>query len=80
VWINKNHKKIVKNGQAWTRESEVYKAEARKAKTIAHALLYQPQGPILQIPKVIYNLKKGKERKGPNVQIPQSSTVLTVEN
>ncbi|GKD78738.1 hypothetical protein Tco_1341359 [Tanacetum coccineum] len=28
----KNHKKTVKNGQARTRESEEYKAEARKAK------------------------------------------------
>ncbi|GKG49576.1 hypothetical protein Tco_0516028, partial [Tanacetum coccineum] len=28
----KNHKKIVKNGQARTRESEEYKAEARKVK------------------------------------------------
>ncbi|GKE84048.1 hypothetical protein Tco_1557790 [Tanacetum coccineum] len=28
----KNHKKTVKNGQARTRESEEYKAEARKVK------------------------------------------------
>ncbi|GKC80625.1 hypothetical protein Tco_1131399 [Tanacetum coccineum] len=35
----KNHKKTVKNGQARTRESEEYKAEARKAITLAHVLL-----------------------------------------
>ncbi|GKB97019.1 hypothetical protein Tco_0983156 [Tanacetum coccineum] len=31
----KNHKKAVKNGQARTRESEEYKAEARKVKPAA---------------------------------------------
>ncbi|GKE36003.1 hypothetical protein Tco_1455325 [Tanacetum coccineum] len=35
----KNHKKIVKNKQARTRESEEYKAEARKSITLAHVLL-----------------------------------------
>ncbi|GKF82289.1 hypothetical protein Tco_0243945, partial [Tanacetum coccineum] len=33
VWISqKNHKKTIKSEQARTRESEEYKAEARKAK------------------------------------------------
>ncbi|GJT86245.1 putative reverse transcriptase domain-containing protein [Tanacetum coccineum] len=51
VWINQKSQENSQK-QARTRESEEYKAEARKAKTLAHALLYQPQGPILQIPKV----------------------------
>ncbi|GJY35722.1 hypothetical protein Tco_0421100 [Tanacetum coccineum] len=37
------------------------------------------RGPILQFPKVIYNLKERKERQGPNVQTSQTPTVLTVE-
>ncbi|GJT70583.1 hypothetical protein Tco_1029869 [Tanacetum coccineum] len=38
-----------------------------------------PQGPFLHIPKVIYNLKRGKEREGPKVLTFQTTTVLTVE-
>ncbi|GJZ15109.1 hypothetical protein Tco_0550786, partial [Tanacetum coccineum] len=47
-----------------------------KPKALAN---FHLQGPILQFPKVIYNLKERKERQGPNVQASQSSTVLTVE-
>ncbi|GJZ66825.1 hypothetical protein Tco_0630065 [Tanacetum coccineum] len=47
-----------------------------KPKALAN---FHLQGPILQFPKVIYNLKERKERQGPNVQTSQSSTVLTVE-
>ncbi|GKA04045.1 hypothetical protein Tco_0676826 [Tanacetum coccineum] len=40
------------------------KPKPQKTKALANFLL---QGPILQIPKVIYNLKERKERQGPNV-------------
>ncbi|GJS16059.1 hypothetical protein Tco_0410531 [Tanacetum coccineum] len=58
-----------------TRESEELK-RSKESKSLRNFLL---QGPILQFPKVIYNLKKRKEREGPNVQTFQTSTVLTVE-
>ncbi|GKA61614.1 hypothetical protein Tco_0761133 [Tanacetum coccineum] len=37
----KNHKKTTKNGQARTRESEEYKAEARKAQNLSPLLFYE---------------------------------------
>ncbi|GJW53956.1 hypothetical protein Tco_0098041 [Tanacetum coccineum] len=43
---------------------ENQKSTKPKPKTLAHFSFMKPQGPILQIPKVIYNLKKGKEREG----------------
>ncbi|GKC74432.1 hypothetical protein Tco_1120315 [Tanacetum coccineum] len=69
-------RKQSKSGQTRTQESEEYKA---KAKSLAISSFMKPQGPILQIPKVIYNLKKGKEREGQKLQTPQTPTVLTVE-
>ncbi|GKE94125.1 hypothetical protein Tco_1578980, partial [Tanacetum coccineum] len=53
--------------QARTRESKEYKAEARKAKPQSLSSHNKPQGPILQFPKVIYNLKEIKGRQGSNV-------------
>ncbi|GJT93570.1 putative ribonuclease H-like domain-containing protein [Tanacetum coccineum] len=52
------------------------KPKPQKTKALANFLL---QGPILQFPEVIYNLKERKERQGPNVQSSQRSTVLTVK-
>ncbi|GJW57351.1 hypothetical protein Tco_0104082 [Tanacetum coccineum] len=54
-----------------------YKAEA---KSLAISSFMKPQGPILQIPKVIYNLKKGKEREGLKESKCQSSNVLNCLN
>ncbi|GKE32242.1 hypothetical protein Tco_1451564, partial [Tanacetum coccineum] len=49
---SENHKKIIKSEQARTRESEEYKAEARKAKPqpipLSLSSHNKPQGPILQ--------------------------------
>ncbi|GJV93604.1 hypothetical protein Tco_1541417 [Tanacetum coccineum] len=52
------------------------KPKPQKTKALAN---FHLQGPLLQFPKVLYNLKERKERQGPNVQSLQSSTVLTVE-
>ncbi|GJV93535.1 ribonuclease H-like domain-containing protein [Tanacetum coccineum] len=52
------------------------KPKPQKTKALAN---FHLQGPILQFPKVIYNLKERKERQGPNVQSSQRSTVLTVK-
>ncbi|GKE13104.1 hypothetical protein Tco_1416655 [Tanacetum coccineum] len=52
------------------------KPKPQKTKALAN---FHLQGPFLQFPKVLYNLKERKERQGPNVQSHQSSTVLTVE-
>ncbi|GJR23494.1 hypothetical protein Tco_0972021 [Tanacetum coccineum] len=52
------------------------KPKPQKTKALAN---FHLQGPILQFPKVIYNLKERKERQGPNVQTSQTTTVLTVE-
>ncbi|GKB44855.1 putative ribonuclease H-like domain-containing protein, partial [Tanacetum coccineum] len=77
--ITRKQSKASKHGhenQKSSKRSQRYKAEA---KSLAISSFMKPQGPILQIPKVIYNLKKGKEREGPKVQTPQTPTVLTVE-
>ncbi|GKF27848.1 hypothetical protein Tco_0094190, partial [Tanacetum coccineum] len=58
--------------QARTRESKEYKAEARKAKPQSLSSHNKPQGPILQFPKVIYNLKEIKRITSPNPPIGQS--------
>ncbi|GJR09197.1 retrovirus-related pol polyprotein from transposon TNT 1-94 [Tanacetum coccineum] len=52
------------------------KPKPQKTKALAN---FHLQGPFLQFPKVIYNLKERKERRGPFVQSFQTSTVLTVE-
>ncbi|GJV34051.1 pre-mRNA-processing-splicing factor 8A-like protein [Tanacetum coccineum] len=52
------------------------KPKPQKPKALAN---FHLQGPFLQFPKVIYNLKERKERQGPNVQSHQRSTVLTVK-
>ncbi|GJR68802.1 hypothetical protein Tco_0014867 [Tanacetum coccineum] len=77
--ITRKQSKASKHGhenQKSSKRSQRYKAEA---KSLAISSFMKPQGPILQIPKVIYNLKKGKGRKGPKVQTFQTPTVLTVE-
>ncbi|GJV14746.1 reverse transcriptase domain-containing protein [Tanacetum coccineum] len=52
------------------------KPKPQKTKALAN---FHLQGPFLQFPKVIYNLKERKERRGPNVQSFQTTTVLTVK-
>ncbi|GKD27703.1 reverse transcriptase domain-containing protein, partial [Tanacetum coccineum] len=52
------------------------KPKPQKTKALAN---FHLQGPILQFPKVIYNLKERKEIQGPNMQTSQTTTVLTVE-
>ncbi|GJX05144.1 hypothetical protein Tco_0191060 [Tanacetum coccineum] len=52
------------------------KPKPQKTKALAN---FHLQGPFLQFPKVIYNLKERKERRGPNVQPFQTTTVLTVK-
>ncbi|GKB92618.1 retrovirus-related pol polyprotein from transposon TNT 1-94 [Tanacetum coccineum] len=77
--ITRKQSKASKHGhenQKSSKRSQRYKAEA---KSLAISSFMKPQGPILQIPKVIYNLKKGKGREGPKVQTSQTPTVLTVE-
>ncbi|GJX74815.1 putative ribonuclease H-like domain-containing protein [Tanacetum coccineum] len=71
--ITRKHSKVSKHGHENQKSA---KPKPQKTKALANFLL---QGPILQIPKVIYNLKERKERQGPNVQSSQRSTVLTVK-
>ncbi|GJW43326.1 hypothetical protein Tco_0072125 [Tanacetum coccineum] len=52
------------------------KPKPQKTKALAN---FHLQGPILLSSKVLYNLKRGNEREGPNVLTFQTSTVLTVE-
>ncbi|GJT29562.1 reverse transcriptase domain-containing protein [Tanacetum coccineum] len=77
--ITRKQSKASKHGhenQKSSKRSQRYKAEA---KSLAISSFMKPQGPILQIPKVIYNLKKGKEREGLKESKCQTPTVLTVE-
>ncbi|GJT34491.1 reverse transcriptase domain-containing protein [Tanacetum coccineum] len=52
------------------------KPKPQKTKALAN---FHLQGPILLSSKVLYNLKRGNEREGPNVLTSQTPTVLTVE-
>ncbi|GJR77269.1 reverse transcriptase domain-containing protein [Tanacetum coccineum] len=52
------------------------KPKPQRAKALAN---FHLQGPILLSSKVLYNLKRGNEREGPNVLTSQTPTVLTVE-
>ncbi|GJW17369.1 hypothetical protein Tco_0024805, partial [Tanacetum coccineum] len=52
------------------------KPKPQKTKALAN---FHLQGPILQFPKVIYNLKERKEIQGPNMKTSQTTIVLTVE-
>ncbi|GJW98474.1 hypothetical protein Tco_0180282 [Tanacetum coccineum] len=70
--ITRKQSKASKHGH----ENQKSSKRSQRSKALANFLL---QGPFLQFPKVIYNLKERKERQGPNVQTSQSSTVLTVE-
>ncbi|GJV80908.1 hypothetical protein Tco_1516778 [Tanacetum coccineum] len=77
--ITRKQSKASKHGhenQKSSKRSQRYKAEA---KSLAISSFMKPQGPVLQIPKVIYNLKKGKEREGLKESKCQTPTVLTVE-
>ncbi|GJR00096.1 reverse transcriptase domain-containing protein [Tanacetum coccineum] len=57
-------------------ENQKSSKRSQRSKALANLHL---QGPFLQFPKVIYNLKRGNEREGPNVLTSQTPTVLTVE-
>ncbi|GJZ41269.1 reverse transcriptase domain-containing protein, partial [Tanacetum coccineum] len=57
-------------------ENQKSSKRSQRSKALANLHL---QGPFLQFPKVIYNLKERKERQGPNVQTSQTTTVLTVK-
>ncbi|GJT64772.1 DNA-directed DNA polymerase [Tanacetum coccineum] len=70
--ITRKQSKASKHGH----ENQKSSKRSQRSKALANFLL---QGPFLQFPKVIYNLKERKERQGPNVQSFQTSTVLTVE-
>ncbi|GKE96846.1 hypothetical protein Tco_1581701, partial [Tanacetum coccineum] len=70
--ITRKQSKASKHGH----ENQKSTKRSQRSKALANFLL---QGPILQFPKVIYNLKKRKEREGPNVQSSQTTTVLTVK-
>ncbi|GJW69700.1 reverse transcriptase domain-containing protein [Tanacetum coccineum] len=70
--ITRKQSKASKHGH----ENQKSSKRSQRSKALAN---FHLQGPILQFPKVIYNLKERKERQGPFVQTSQSSTVLTVE-
>ncbi|GKE02927.1 hypothetical protein Tco_1390910 [Tanacetum coccineum] len=70
--ITRKQSKASKHGH----ENQKSSKRSQRSKALAN---FHLQGPILQFPKVIYNLKKRKERQGPNVQTSQTTTVLTVE-
>ncbi|GJT80671.1 retrovirus-related pol polyprotein from transposon TNT 1-94 [Tanacetum coccineum] len=70
--------------QARTRELEEYKAKAKEIHSpsqspspLPNSSYNNPQGSILLFSKVLYNLKRGNEREGPNVLTSQTPTVLT---
>ncbi|GKA55514.1 calcium/proton exchanger [Tanacetum coccineum] len=58
--ITRKQSKVSKHGH----ENQKSSKRSQRSKALANFLL---QGPILQFPKVIYNLKERKERQGPNV-------------
>ncbi|GKA10104.1 hypothetical protein Tco_0689537 [Tanacetum coccineum] len=70
--ITRKQSKASKHGH----ENQKSSKRSQRSKALANFLL---QGPFLQFPKVIYNLKRGNEREGPNVLTSQTPTVLTVE-
>ncbi|GJX68165.1 hypothetical protein Tco_0303892 [Tanacetum coccineum] len=70
--ITRKQSKSSKHGH----ENQKSSKRSQRSKALAN---FHLQGPILQFPKDLYNLKERKERQGPNVQTSQRSTVLTVE-
>ncbi|GKA87525.1 hypothetical protein Tco_0809289 [Tanacetum coccineum] len=59
--ITRKQSKASKHGH----ENQKSSKRSQRSKALAN---FHPQGPFLQFPKVIYNLKERKERQGPNVQ------------
>ncbi|GJU84080.1 hypothetical protein Tco_1291626 [Tanacetum coccineum] len=70
--ITRKQSKASKHGH----ENQKSSKRSQRSKALANLHL---QGPFLQFSKVLYNLKRGNERQGPNVQSFQTSTVLTVK-
>ncbi|GJR43764.1 retrovirus-related pol polyprotein from transposon TNT 1-94 [Tanacetum coccineum] len=70
--ITRKQSKASKHGH----ENQKSSKRSQRSKALAN---FHLQGPILHFSKVIYNLKRGNEREGPNVQSSQTTTVLTVK-
>ncbi|GJY87745.1 retrovirus-related pol polyprotein from transposon TNT 1-94 [Tanacetum coccineum] len=71
--ITRKHSKASKHGHENQKST---KPKPQKTKALAN---FHLQGPILLSSKVLYNLKRGNEREGPNMLTSQTPTVLTVE-
>ncbi|GKA48388.1 hypothetical protein Tco_0741346 [Tanacetum coccineum] len=66
--ITRKQSKVSKHGHENQKSA---KPKPQKTKALAN---FHLQGPILLSSKVLYNLKRGNEREGPNMQSSQSST------